>query len=81
MKRKPTRRDLLIVIGRLHRLIGLATCVDHDRNQNRSAQLRKALSIAHGLCIDARSYDPSTEGRSPWAENDDDDARRIEEST
>ena len=70
VKRKPTRRDLLIVIGRLQRLIGFAKGANNDRNQNRFAHVDVALAVAHDLCIDARSFDPPVEGRSPWAELD-----------
>jgi hypothetical protein len=71
--KKPTRRDLLIVIGRLQRLIGLAGSKNHDRNPNRFAEVTAALDAAHNLCVDARSFDaPIENSRSPWFKTDSD---------
>lgn len=69
-KRKPTRRDLLIVIGRLQDLIGDIVVVFHDRNPNREAQTNARIRRALALCIEVRSYDPPTDGRSPWSVDD-----------
>lgn len=68
MKRKPTRRDLLIVIGRLQNLIGLAQANNNDRNPDRQAQVDHAHKQAQTLCIEARSFDPPINDSGPWAE-------------
>lgn len=67
MKRKPTRRDLLIVIGRLQNLIGIARGANNDRNRERQAQVDGRLEEAHNLCIEARSFDPPLEDTGPWS--------------
>lgn len=69
MKRKPTRRDLLIVIGRLQDKIGRAMAEDNDRNPNRAAQVQGVLTEAFDLCNEARAQDPSIEDNlGPWGE-------------
>lgn len=57
--RKPTRRDLLQVIGRLQNLVGGAMRVSHDRNPNSRAQVSVALETAHSLCVEALAQDPA----------------------
>ena len=75
-RRRPTRRDLLIVIGRLQGLIGHAAACCNDRNDNRAADLAATFNYALNLCIDVRSYDPPTDvNRSPWDDNDIDKLR------
>lgn len=69
LKRKPTRRDLLIVVGRLQCLVGHALSRNHDRNQNRQADVDGTLHEAMRLCIEARSYDPPLKDSGPWADN------------
>lgn len=65
MKRlKPSRRDLLLVIGHLQHLIGHAMSRFNDRNPNRQEDVEKALNKAFTLCIDARGFDPIVEGGS-----------------
>jgi hypothetical protein len=68
MKRKPTRRDLLIVIGRLQGLIGLtkASYWD-DRQTNRAETVITPLKEAEELCIEARSFDPPINETGPWS--------------
>jgi len=57
--RKPTRKDLLRVITELQKLIGTALMHHgNDRNGNGFELGQKALSEAHTLCIEARSFDP-----------------------
>jgi hypothetical protein len=70
-RRKPTRRDLLIVIGRLQSKIGRALGVaSNDRNQNQQAILNGVLQEAHDLCIDARGQDdPIDAPTGPWADD------------
>jgi hypothetical protein len=69
MTRKPTRRDLLVVIGRLQNLIGVARMnYEDDRNQNGIEHGRAAAAEAHSLCIGALSQDPPVDvTRGPWA--------------
>lgn len=68
-RKKPTRTDLLAVIGSLQNLIGAALEANHDRNPNSFAQTTGHLNHASELCIEARGYDPPTAGdRSPWVE-------------
>ena len=56
--KRPTRTDLLRVIGRLQHLVGTAQAVNHDRNPNSKAQSDAALRTAHNLCIEATAFDP-----------------------
>lgn len=65
--RKPTRRDLLVVIGRLQNLIGTAMAQNDDRNPNRFSEVEATMRRAHDLCIDARSHDPPLAEKGPWA--------------
>lgn len=72
-RRRPTRRDLLVVIGRLQDLIGET---DHrhgnDRDPNGFERGQRALKLAHKLCVDARSFDPPIEDRlGPWGDDRD----------
>jgi len=65
--RKPTRRDLLIVIGRLQSKIGEARSVNNDRNPNKQAETDGTLQEALDLCILARSSDDPIESNlGPW---------------
>jgi hypothetical protein len=72
-RRKPTRRDLLRVIGRLQDIVGSVVAQNHDRNPNRVAQVTGGLMCAHRLCIEALAFDPSEAGEArkgdPWADN------------
>lgn len=67
-KRKPTRRDLLMVIGHLQDLIGEASASHgNDRNPNGFERGQKALADAMKVCIEARSYDPPLGDSGPWS--------------
>ena len=55
--KKPTRTDLLRVIGRLHKLVGGASSALSDRNPNRMAQITVALKTAESLCSAVTSFD------------------------
>ncbi len=72
MKRKrPTRRDLLIVIGRLQNAIGdLSTAYENDRAPDRAGKIQQLVAQAHRLCIEVRSFDPPIEGvsRRGWSD-------------
>ena len=68
MKRKPTRRDLLVVIGRLQDLIGRSLSTHgNDRNPDGFEQGMRALNDAFQLCIEARRQDPPVKDTGPWA--------------
>jgi len=71
MKRKPTRRDLIVIIGRLQNMIGAADAANNDRNPNRQAQAHDMLLRAMDLCITARGFDPPIEDSGPWGEKSD----------
>lgn len=60
---KPTRRDLLIVIGKLQDLIGEArgTHENDRRPPHAFERAQDQLREAHELCVDARSFDPPIE--------------------
>jgi len=66
-KRRPTRRDLLVIIGRLQGLVGEATANNHDRNPNRYAETMGALEDAFDLCVEALSKDPPQKDTGPWS--------------
>ncbi len=66
MRRKPSRKELLMVIGNLQTIIGRAISADHDRNPNRAAQVNGALAVGHRLCIEARSYEDEVNPKGPW---------------
>ncbi len=70
-KRKPSRRDLLIVVEQLQNMIGEADGLrQNDRDQNAYSCEGVVLRKAHDLCIDARSFDDPVEGKSRngWGE-------------
>jgi hypothetical protein len=68
-RRKPTRRDLLVVIERLQRLVSRAGAAMSDRNPNRAEEVAAALDRAFDLCVDARSHDdPITRNYGPWGD-------------
>ena len=66
-RQKPTRRDMLLVIGRLQDLIGNALAANNDRNPNRLEDTTDALNEAHELCIAARTHDPPLPQKPPNA--------------
>lgn len=78
-KRKPTRRDLLVVIGRIQGLIGSISGTAHDRNPNRAAQLDSLCRYGVKLAIDARSYDNDA-ATGPWAEQNGEDSEWMKAS-
>jgi hypothetical protein len=70
MRRKPTRRDLLVVIGRLQDLVGRVGTAMNDRNPRRADDVAESLGAAHQLCVDARSYDdPINDRHGPWGDD------------
>ena len=66
-RQKPTRRDLLLVIGRLQDLLGNALAANNDRNPSRLENTTDALNEAHELCIAARTHDPPLPQKPPNA--------------
>lgn len=66
-RRKPTRRDLLVVIDRVRGIIGTADARNNDRNPNRYADVRGALGEAMQLCMDVSGEDPPMSPSGPWA--------------
>lgn len=70
-RRRPTRRDLLIVVGRLQSIIGAmgAAALD-DRHPERAQAVSDLLAEGMELAVAARSYDPPLDvgprRRSPW---------------
>lgn len=68
MKRKPTRRDLLVVIGRLQDLVGQAKAgYWNDRSPDRADAVVKPLEEAFDLCVEVTSQDPLMESSGPWS--------------
>lgn len=66
--RKPTRRDLLVVIQRLQQLAGRAKhAAMNDRNPERMRDLLRYTEEAEQLCLDAQSFDPIIRASGPWA--------------
>lgn len=56
--KKPSRKDLLKVIGELQDLVGAAHGLHaNDRNRMGFEEGQKKLEAAHDLCIEARSFD------------------------
>ena len=66
-RRRPTRRDLLVVVGELQNLIGLALAYNNDRNPDKQANVDDALGQALTFCIEARGQDPPIDKNlGPW---------------
>lgn len=64
--KKPTRRDLLLVVTELQGLIGKAmTRHANDRDPDGYEKGQKLLEQAHALCIQARTFDPPTDAEPP----------------
>lgn len=59
---KPTRRDLLIIVGELQGCIGRIMVASVDRNQNRASDVERITREAHTLCVGARRFDPPLDG-------------------
>lgn len=57
--RRPTRGELLRVVGELQTLVGMAKgAYENDRDPNREHSVRSPLDRAFELCIEALHYDP-----------------------
>ena len=64
-RRRPTRRDLLVLIGRLQDAIGRGIAAYDGEGKTRADDIHAALDPAFDLCIEARSFDPPVTG-GPW---------------
>lgn len=65
-KRAPTRRDLLVIVGRLQGHISTAYMCSMDESLD-PGPIRKALDAGLTLCIDALQQDPPCDNtRGPW---------------
>lgn len=51
----PTKTDLIHLVARLQNLIGTIMSVNHDRNPNREAEVRRYLEKAHDICQEVRN--------------------------
>lgn len=47
-----------MVVGRMQRLFGAIDSVNHDRNQNRQAQVAAIGRVGLELCVDVLGHDP-----------------------
>lgn len=79
-RRRPTRRDLLVVVARLQGLVGRAIAENGDRNPNQLAKVTMALERAHALCVAASAQDPPVRLSGPWAEGADADHRAVDKA-
>lgn len=70
---RPTRRDLLLVIGELQNLFGRAAGAASDRNPNRAEDIAKFTKAGHDLCVEARGFDPPIEHNARPSRNGWDD--------
>ncbi len=69
-RRRPTRRDLLVVIGRLQDLIGQAfASYANDRNPNGFELGQDALNSAFYLCVKASAQDKPIKPSGPWSQS------------
>lgn len=76
--KRPTRKELLMVIGRLQTLISSAKGRANDRNPNRAADLDRILGYAHDLCMTATGYDDIVERKGEWGDEAGEDRRTID---
>lgn len=59
--KKPTRKELLVIITELQGLIGEAWSFhNNDRDAHGFEKAAKLLETAHNLCIEARAHDRPT---------------------
>jgi hypothetical protein len=68
-KRKPTRRDLLVVISRLQTLVGSIGSAANDRNSNSAAQLAAIERRGMQICLEATSQDPAVTNTGPYKDD------------
>lgn len=64
VRKRPTRRDLLLVITQLQGWVGEAAALHgNDRDPNGFERGQAALRRAFALCVEARSFDPPLQAR------------------
>jgi hypothetical protein len=66
MKRKPRRKDLLVVIGRCQDLFGKILGAHSDRNPNRAEDIHRLCNQGFNLCIEAAEQDEPAAQKGPW---------------
>lgn len=82
LKKKPTRRELLMGITRLQNLVGKAmSCHGNDRDPNGFEKGSRHLEEAHHLCIELRSFDPICEELRPPVDEANAPAAHSEDGT
>lgn len=60
IKRKPTRKEIMVVLSELQRLVGEASAHEaNDRDLHGHEKCQKLLEVAHDLCIEVRAFDPN----------------------
>lgn len=71
-KRRPTRRDLLVVIARLQGYVGSAKAYHgNDRNPDGFELGQNELDKAFDLCVEVAAYDrPVSRTSGPWGEKE-----------
>lgn len=63
---RPTRRDLLLVIGELQNIIGaMGAAYGNDRAVDRAELIQALERRGMDLCVIARSFDPPISGTWP----------------
>ena len=67
-KTKPTRKELLMVLGRCQNLFGNVASASSDRNPNRDAQLNAISEIGFALCIEVLGYFDQVVPIGPWSD-------------
>jgi hypothetical protein len=66
-RRKPTRRDLLVVIGRLQDAIGRGLSAYDGEGRFRADAVHNALRPAFDLAVEALAQDPPLDPNTgPW---------------
>lgn len=64
--KRPTRRDLLLVIGELQTIIGaMHGAYRNDRARDTADQIHDLAERGMALAVKATSFDPPQEGRWP----------------
>lgn len=64
--KRPTRRDLLLVISELQDIIGaLGAVYANDRAVERTGTIQELEKRGFDLCVRTRSFDEPTTGRWP----------------
>jgi hypothetical protein len=69
-RKRPTRRDLLVVIARCQNLFGQVAAVTSDRNPNRAADIERVWRAGFDLCVEAQSHDEPVDDARPWSRPD-----------